>query len=86
MGRGKGHIPIRTCISCREKKDKRELSRLVVDERNRLIVDKRQILSGRGAYVCNRDECKNRLFKIKRLNKIFRKEGPIYIGSDIWKS
>ncbi len=50
------HRPQRSCVVCREKKDKRELTRLVfMDER--LQIDKTGKINGRGAYLCGKPEC-----------------------------
>jgi predicted RNA-binding protein YlxR (DUF448 family) len=50
------HIPQRSCIVCRTKKDKRELVRLVYSN-NTVEVDPRGKKAGRGAYLCPRVEC-----------------------------
>ncbi len=43
--------PVRTCIVCRKKYPKRDLVRLVLRD-GAAVVDSRQKMSGRGAYVC----------------------------------
>lgn len=60
MGKGKGHIPIRTCIVCGTKQEKKRLIRLFRDAGGHLVKDdgKRQ---GRGAYVCRRESCLTKL-------------------------
>ena len=45
------HRPQRSCVVCREKKDKRALTRLVVID-ERLQVDVTGKAKGRGAYLC----------------------------------
>ncbi len=57
MGSPKGHIPIRTCISCRTRQNKQEMIRLVLDERGLLADDPRRRKPGRGRYVCPKDKC-----------------------------
>ena len=50
------HIPQRSCIVCRSKRDKRELVRLVCSD-NIVEVDLRGKKTGRGAYLCPKFEC-----------------------------
>ncbi len=47
----------RTCISCRQVKDKKQLIRYVVAPDGAILVDYRQRLPGRGAYTCPSLEC-----------------------------
>ena len=42
----------RTCISCRAKKDKKELIRIVKNKDGVIKVDLSQRLEGRGEYIC----------------------------------
>ncbi|MDE2637796.1 MAG: YlxR family protein [Chloroflexota bacterium] len=50
------HRPGRTCVVCREKKDKRLLTRLVVMD-DGLRIDVSGKMNGRGAYLCANAEC-----------------------------
>ena len=50
------HIPQRSCIVCRSKRDKRELVRLVYSN-NTVEVDPKGKAAGRGAYLCPNFEC-----------------------------
>jgi hypothetical protein len=72
MGKGRGHIPIRTCISCGVRRDKNELIRLSLNAEGRLIKDIAGKMRGRGAYVCKTGTCQEQLSKNRRLNKLFR--------------
>lgn len=49
-------VPLRTCVVCREKDNKRTLTRVVRTEQG-VQVDPSGKLNGRGAYVCDRDSC-----------------------------
>ena len=53
----KKHIPIRTCIVCREKRDKRQLVRIVRSSTDGVLVDPSGKRNGRGAYLCDKEEC-----------------------------
>ena len=81
MGKNKGHIPVRTCISCGEKRNKGDLIRLAVDTGGRIIKDNSCKLHGRGAYVCSTESCLERVSKNKRLKKIFRIDEIVYISN-----
>ncbi|MYA93308.1 MAG: DUF448 domain-containing protein, partial [Chloroflexi bacterium] len=50
------HRPQRTCVVCREKRDKVQLTRLVM-VRDRLKIDPSGKLNGRGAYLCEKPTC-----------------------------
>lgn len=80
MRRNKTHIPIRTCISCGAKRNKKELIRLVLDAQGLVIRDDPGKRYGRGAYVCPKKSCWDRLEKGKRLNRAFRKEGSVVLN------
>ena len=83
-GRNKGHIPIRTCISCGAKRNKNELIRLVLDAQGLVVQDGYGKGQGRGAYVCPRKSCWENLERGSRLMKAFRKEGPIVIRPELF--
>jgi predicted RNA-binding protein YlxR (DUF448 family) len=74
MGKGRGHIPIRTCISCGAKRPKKDLVRLSLDGEGRLVKDYSYKMQGRGAYVCNEESCMERLQGNRRLEALFRKD------------
>jgi predicted RNA-binding protein YlxR (DUF448 family) len=80
VGKGKGHIPLRTCISCGEKKIKKELIRLALDRNFQVIKNDSGKKQGRGAYVCRRAQCLKQLSNHKRLNKIFKSEKNVTLG------
>ena len=83
MGKGKGHIPLRTCIACGEKRNKKELIRLALDQGNRVVRDDSGKKQGRGAYICKSDHCLKRLSKYKSLSKVFRSEGNITLSPEL---
>lgn len=64
-------IPMRTCIACKECKQKKELIRIVKTDEG-FKFDKTGKLNGRGAYICNDSKCRELLFKNKLLNKTFK--------------
>lgn len=65
------HVPQRSCIVCREKTDKRRLSRLVRTP-DGVIVDGSGRLPGRGAYLCDRPTCWDRALQSGLLERALR--------------
>ena len=76
------HIPQRTCMGCNEKKDKKDLIRIVKNKENEISIDKTGKMQGRGAYICNNPECLTKLQKSKRLNRVFEMQ----ISDEIYES
>ena len=63
-------VPSRTCIACRTAKPKKELVR-IVKFNDQIKLDLTGKLNGRGAYICNDENCIRKLKKQKLLNKAF---------------
>ena len=60
-------VPQRSCVSCRETNDKRELVR-IVRAPDGVQVDETGKKAGRGAYLCHRPECWQEGLKKNRLD------------------
>src|SRR3989440_9025788 len=65
------HVPLRTCVSCRKTKPKRELLRVVRTPDGHVMIDATGKKSGRGAYLCSRYSCWENAIKKKRLEQAF---------------
>jgi len=63
------HVPLRTCVSCRETKPKRELLRVVRTPDGHVSIDATGKKSGRGAYLCARLSCWEHAVQKKRLEQ-----------------
>ena len=61
--------PQRTCVGCNEKKDKKELIRIVKNKEGIISIDRTGKQEGRGAYICDNIECLEKVIKSKRLEK-----------------
>ena len=61
----------RMCIGCNEKKDKRDLIRVVLSKTGEISIDKTGKQEGRGAYICDNIECLEKAIKSKRLERSF---------------
>jgi predicted RNA-binding protein YlxR (DUF448 family) len=51
------HIPLRTCIACRQERSKRQLVRIVRTPSAGVQIDLTGKLAGRGAYLCRARGC-----------------------------
>ena len=74
-------IPMRMCIACREMKPKQEMMRVVKNADGEIYADPTGKAPGRGAYVCNNDECHQKLNVKKLLHKTFSTDVPM----DVYK-
>lgn len=72
MSRGKGHIPVRTCVSCGAKRSKKEMLRFVLGQDKQLIRDDSGHRAGRGAYACKVSSCLETLMNRRRFEKVFK--------------
>lgn len=55
------HVPQRSCIVCRRKTDKRQLTRIVRTADEGVVVDPTGKRNGRGAYICDHPDCWQKL-------------------------
>ena len=74
--------PQRTCMGCNQKKNKKELIRIVKNKNNEISVDRTGKKEGRGAYICDDVNCLEKLIKSKRLERVFE----MSISDDIYES
>ena len=65
-------IPQRTCIACRQVRDKKDLVRLVGTENGIAEIDALNKKPGRGAYVCSRQACWELALRKNRLDYALR--------------
>ncbi len=77
----KKSVPLRMCIACREMKPKKEMTRVVRNADGEISLDLTGKAPGRGAYVCNHEECLKKLNVRKLLHKAFSAE----VDSEIYR-
>lgn len=58
---------LRRCCSCMQHFEKQELVRVLKTPEGTVVLDKSHRQNGRGAYVCRRGECIQKLRKSRRL-------------------
>jgi len=66
------HIPLRTCVACRQIRAKRELVRIVKPPEGQIVVDEKGKAAGRGAYLCRRRTCWQVVMQPGRLEHALR--------------
>ncbi|MCJ7550419.1 MAG: YlxR family protein [Anaerolineae bacterium] len=66
------HVPLRTCVACRETKPKRELVRVVLLPDGTIGVDETGKQNGRGAYLCRQHSCWQTALKQGSLKRALR--------------
>ncbi len=62
-------IPQRQCMGCRERKNKRDMIRVVRQTDGNVSLDFSGKLNGRGAYICPDPECLKKARKSKALDR-----------------
>lgn len=75
-------MPQRTCMGCNQKKDKKDLIRVVKNKNGEISIDKTGKQEGRGAYICDNIECLDRVIKTKRLERTLE----VKISQEIYES
>lgn len=60
---------MRSCVGCREKKEKSELLRIVRTPDMEIKIDPKGKAPGRGAYLCKKEECFHKAIKNKNLSR-----------------
>jgi uncharacterized protein len=67
-------IPLRSCLACREAKDKGSLLRFVLAPDRTLVPDLQQKLPGRGVYTCMKASCLKQAAQKKQFARGFKGE------------
>ena len=73
------------CISCRKQKPKRELIRIIKNDKGRFEVDESYKIQSRGMYVCRSAECVHKLKKSNKFKKIFKFDEGLEFYSNLEK-
>lgn len=69
-------IPMRQCIGCGQMKSKKELLRILKTTEGEITMDVTGRKNGRGAYLCNSEECLQNAFRTKGLERSFQMKIP----------
>jgi len=69
-------VPMRQCIGCGERKEKKELIRVIRTPEGQIELDTSGRKNGRGAYLCRSVECLKKSQKKKTLSRSLQVEIP----------
>lgn len=72
--------PMRQCIGCGERKEKKELLRVILTPEREILLDRTGKQNGRGAYICNSAACLKKAMKTKALERSLK----VAIPEDIY--
>ncbi len=82
-----GRDPQRSCLGCRETRDKKDLLRFVIAPDRTLVPDLQARLPGRGAYTCASRECLLTAARKKQFARAFKGEvrfdGPEQLAEQV---
>ena len=70
------HVPMRTCVVCRESDAKRAYVRIVRTPEGTVEIDRTGKRNGRGAYLCARFSCWDRAAAGTALDRALRVDVP----------
>ena len=65
-------IPLRQCVGCGEMKAKKEMMRVIKTAEGDIVLDVTGKKNGRGAYLCQKEECLKTAMKNKGLERSFK--------------
>ena len=74
--------PQRTCIGCKEKKNQKDLIKIVCNKDGKIDLDKEKKMQGRGAYICNKKDCLENAIKTRGFERALKTK----IDEEIYKS
>lgn len=70
----RNEVPQRSCLGCRESRDKGQLLRFVLSPQNEVLPDLDARLPGRGAYTCLDSTCLATAARQRQFSRAFRQE------------
>lgn len=88
-------VPIRCCVACKCRKEKKDFTRIVANSKGKAIIDKNQNINSRGIYICKEKKCINNLQKAILKNRINLKinvdvdsvlEVLKELGEEVWEN
>lgn len=70
------------CVSCREMRPKKELTRVVRTPEGNVVVDRTGRANGRGAYICLKTACLDKAVKSRALERALETQ----IGQEVYET
>ncbi|MDD7403394.1 MAG: YlxR family protein [Butyribacter sp.] len=77
--------PMRQCTGCGERKEKKDLIRIIRTPEGEITVDFSGKKNGRGAYICNSTECLKQAQKKKSLERSLKTDIPENVYQELEK-
>lgn len=78
-------VPMRQCTGCGERKEKKELIRIIRTPKDLIEIDFTGKKNGRGAYICNSVECLKTAEKRKSLDRSLKVTIPVEVYKELEK-
>lgn len=78
-------VPLRQCPGCNERREKKELIRIIRTPEEEIVVDFTGKKNGRGAYICNSVECLRLARKKKSLERSLNTAIPEQVYQELEK-
>ena len=78
-------VPLRQCTGCGERREKKDLIRIIRTPEEEIIVDFTGKKNGRGAYICNSVECLRLARKKKSLERSLNTAIPEQVYQELEK-
>lgn len=78
-----GKIPMRRCTGCMEMKSKKDMIRVIKTPEGEICIDVTGRKNGRGAYICNNQECFEKALKNKGLERSLKSVIPKDITDEL---
>lgn len=78
-------VPMRQCTGCGERKEKKELIRIIRTPEDLIEIDFTGKKNGRGAYICNSVECLKIAQKRKSLERSLKVTIPDEVYNELGK-
>ncbi len=78
-------VPMRKCTGCGEMKNKKEMLRILKTTEGEIFLDKTGKKNGRGAYLCQDQECLMKAFRNKGLERSLKCAIPAEVVESLKK-
>ncbi|MGB9830493.1 MAG: RNase P modulator RnpM, partial [Fervidicoccus fontis] len=79
-------VPQRTCVGCKQVKEKKELIRIVRTPEQKIIIDPTGKRSGRGAYICKNIVCLEAALAGRNLQQALKSDIPNEVIEELKRS
>ena len=78
-------VPMRKCTGCGEMKSKKEMFRVLKTTEGPIVLDKTGKMNGRGAYLCQNQDCLTKAFRNKGLERSLKCAIPAEVVESLKK-